>query len=596
MNSTESESTAYRVLARKYRPSNFDELIGQEALVRTLSNAIRTGRIAHAFMLTGVRGIGKTTTARIIARALNCIGPDGSGGPTVSPCGTCANCTAIAEDRHVDVMEMDAASRTGVDDIRELIESVRYRPVSARYKVYIVDEVHMLSRQAFNALLKTLEEPPAHVLFVFATTEIRRVPVTVLSRCQRFDLRRVEMDRLGQHLAGIAERENAAIDADAIAMLARAADGSVRDGLSLLDQAIALGSGTVTGAQVREMLGLADRAAVFDLYDRLMAGDVAVALDLFDAMYRAGADPVIVIQDLLDATYWLTRLRSTPSIAEAAYTPEIERTRGRAMAEKLRMPVLARNWQLLLKGLGEVQYAPQPRQAAEMLLLRLAYAAELPPPGDLVAALKDGGSIPAGGAARPAAPAPAAPAMLSGGGETAAARALAPAPAMAPAMSAPMAAPAAIHAAMPRDLAAVAELFREKREPLLYNHIRRDVFPVHFEPGRIEVRLREDAPRDLVNRLSTLLSDWTGTRWVVSVSSARGGPSLQEQADAAERRRMDAAERNDLVRAVKDVFPGAKVTKVTARATAFGDPVEHDPDLAADIETAGLDPVEMEEE
>ena len=388
----EDDKAGYRVLARKYRPTNFKQLIGQAALVRTLSNAIDSGRIAHAFILTGVRGVGKTTTARIIARALNCTGHGGEGGPTIDPCGVCDNCQSISEDRHVDVIEMDAASRTGIDDVRELIEGVRYRPVSARYKVYIIDEVHMLSRQAFNGLLKTLEEPPEHVIFIFATTEIRRVPVTVLSRCQRFDLRRVDMAELTSHFKNIAKQESVGIEDEAVAIIARAADGSVRDGLSLLDQAIALAGGTVTAEQIRDMLGLADRNAVFDLFDQLMSGDIAGALDRFETMYRDGADPVIVLQDLLDVTYWLTRVKVAPIIAEASGVPEAERTRGAAMAASLPMPVLTRNWQMLLKGLGETQHASVPMQAAEMTLIRIAYAADVPPPADLVRKLQKNGA------------------------------------------------------------------------------------------------------------------------------------------------------------------------------------------------------------
>ncbi|HEX6103773.1 MAG TPA: DNA polymerase III subunit gamma/tau, partial [Alphaproteobacteria bacterium] len=381
----EAETAApYRVLARKYRPARFEELIGQEAMVRTLSNAIRTGRLAHAFMLTGVRGVGKTTTARIIARALNCVGPDGTGGPTVSPCGQCQHCTGIAEDRHVDVIEMDAASRTSVEDIRELIEGVRYRPVMARYKVYIVDEVHMLSRSAFNALLKTLEEPPQHVKFIFATTEIRKVPVTVLSRCQRFDLRRVEAEVLADHFSAIAGKEGIEIEPAAAALIARAADGSVRDGLSLLDQAIALADGRVSEAQVRAMLGLADRTQAFDLFEAAMRGDAPAALASFAALYAAGADPALVLQDLLELTHWVTRVKLAPSAAADPTVPEAERVRGQALAERLSMPVLARAWQMLLKGLTETQTAPHPGQSAEMVLVRLAYAADLPSPADLV--------------------------------------------------------------------------------------------------------------------------------------------------------------------------------------------------------------------
>lgn len=391
----------YRVLARKYRPSDFSGLVGQDALVRTLTNAIAVGRIAHAFMLTGVRGVGKTTTARILARAFNCVGLDGKGGPTASPCGQCDHCKAIAEDRHVDVIEMDAASRTGVGDMRELIEGVRYRPVSARYKIYIIDEVHMLSNSAFNALLKTLEEPPGHVKFVFATTEIRKVPVTVLSRCQRFDLRRIEADVLAAHFARIVAAENVSVEPNALALIARAADGSARDGLSLLDQAIAMAEGLVTEIQIREMLGLSDRTQLFDLYDAVMGGEPSRALGLLSTMYRAGADPIVVMQDLLDLTHLVTRAKISPEVLDAPTMPEVERKRGSAFAGKLSMPILARAWQMLLKGLSEAQAAPQTLAAVEMALIRLMHVADLPTPGELVKKLASG-QLPVGARTTPA--------------------------------------------------------------------------------------------------------------------------------------------------------------------------------------------------
>ena len=381
-------ANAYRVLARKYRPQTFAELIGQEAVVRTLANAIATGRIAHAFILTGVRGVGKTTTARIIARALNCVGPDGTGGPTAAPCGECIHCRSIAEDRHVDVIEMDAASRTGVDDIRELTDGVRYRPVSARYKIYIIDEVHMLSKNAFNALLKTLEEPPPAVIFVFATTEIHKVPVTVLSRCQRFSLRRVPAEMLAEHYRRVADAEAVEAEPEALALIARAADGSVRDGLSLLDQAIALSGGRVAEAAVRDMLGVADRGLVFDLLETVLRGEAAAALAQFDRLYQEGADPLLVLQDLLDLAHFLTRLKLAPEAGAGDPIAEGDRERARPLAEKLTMSALARVWQMLLKGLGEVQEAPSPIQAAEMVLVRLAYVADLPSPAELVRSLQ----------------------------------------------------------------------------------------------------------------------------------------------------------------------------------------------------------------
>ncbi len=397
----------YRVLARKYRPAGFDDLIGQDATVRILRRAFALGRVAHAFMLTGVRGVGKTTTARIIARCLCCVGADGTGGPTAEPCGVCANCTAILADRHPDVVEMDAASRTGVDDVREIIEATRFRPMQARAKVFIVDEVHMLSRNAFNALLKTLEEPPPHVTFVFATTELRKVPVTVLSRCQRFDLRRVSVAELAGHFARIAGAEGVAVAPEALEALARAADGSVRDGLSLLDQAIARGAdeagedgagggdGTISAAVVADMLGLADRGLVFDLLDAVMGGRAAEALAITARAHERGADLGLLLGDLLELTHTLTRLRTVPGLRDSAELAEAERTRGAAMAERLSIPELGRAWQMLLKGMAEVEQAPDRRGAAEMVLIRLCHVAELPTPGELVRRLA--------GEARPAA-------------------------------------------------------------------------------------------------------------------------------------------------------------------------------------------------
>ena len=569
-----SDSTEYRVLARKYRPSNFGELIGQDALVRTLSNAIEAGRVAHAFMLSGVRGVGKTTTARIIARALNCIGPDGAGGPTIEPCGVCDNCVSIRDDRHVDVVEMDAASRTGVDDIRELIEGVRYRPISARYKVYIIDEVHMLSRNAFNALLKTLEEPPESVKFIFATTEIRKVPVTVLSRCQRFDLRRVELERLAAHFKWVAGEEGVAADDDALHLIARAADGSVRDGLSLLDQALVPGMDTLSVEAVRDMLGLADRAAVYDLFDQVMAGDIAGALDRFDAMYRDGADPLVVLQDILDVVYWLTRIKTAPAAADAPYTPETERTRGKEMAEKLSMPSLTRAWQLTLKGVGEVQTAPNALQAAQMALVRLAHAADLPSPAVLVRELTgDAAASPAPSAAAPPAPSTSsalsavsspAPTMPEGpppsSGAPSASAAHSPALASAPE---PAPAEPEITLPQPTSFKEVVDLFRDQREMILYSHLQNSVHLVNFERGRIEIRIKADAPRDLVNRVTAFLNDWTGARWVVAVSSEDGQDTLGDQIRAEDQRLLDEAESDDWVRAVKTAFPGSTVTKVT---------------------------------
>ncbi|MGE0660635.1 MAG: DNA polymerase III subunit gamma/tau, partial [Reyranellaceae bacterium] len=577
------EALPYRVLARKYRPTSFQTLIGQEAMVRTLRNAIESGRLAHAFMLTGVRGVGKTTTARIIARALNCIGPDGKGSETVEPCGVCENCLAIAEDRHMDVIEMDAASRTGIADIRELIEGVRFKPASARYKVYIIDEVHMLSNQAFNGLLKTLEEPPPHVKFIFATTEIRKVPVTVLSRCQRFDLRRIDIDTLAAHFTKIAQTEKVEIAPEAIAMVARAADGSVRDGLSLLDQAIAHGGGVVSADQVRDMLGLADRGRIFDLFDSLMSGDIQSALAVLDDLYNAGADPVVVMQDLLDLTHWLTRLKLVPDAGSSALTPEAERVRGRAMAEKLAMPILARTWQMLMKGLQETQSAPSPIRAAEMALVRLAYAADLPSPGDALRALEKSGGAPA---PSPRANGSAAPS--SGGATNAVGRSSsAPAPSGGPSASAGLAVvarseqPQPLARAPQPDLPATAEavlaLLEDKREMMLANQFLNNVHVVSCEAGRLEFRPAPTAPADLANRLGETLLRLTGQRWMISVSREAGQPTIAAARAAEESARRASAASHPLVQAVLEVFPGAAIERIRK--------LQSDEALAADAAT-----------
>jgi DNA polymerase-3 subunit gamma/tau len=554
---------AYRVLARKYRPSRFDELIGQEAMVRTLTNAIATGRIAHAFILTGVRGVGKTTTARILARALNCVGPDGKGGPTVSPCGECEPCRAIAEDRHVDVLEMDAASRTGVDDIRELTEGVRYKPVSARFKIYIIDEVHMLSKNAFNALLKTLEEPPGDVIFIFATTEIHKVPITVLSRCQRFSLRRVPVELLIEHYAKIAAAEGVAAEPAAIALVARAADGSVRDGLSLLDQAIALGGPSISEEAVRTMLGAADRGLVFDLLEAVLKGDAADALRRMASLYESGSDPLMVLQDLLELVHFLTRLKITAGAGEGDPALEGERSRGLALVPKLAMPVLARAWQMLLKGITEAQTAPSALQAAEMVLVRLAYAADLPAPADLVKQLTARSDAPAP-PAPPTSRAPAAPRFSHSGESSGSA---------APRL---MEAPDALPQPQPQSFLEVVELFDRQREAVLRAHLYAHIHLVRFEPGRVEFRPAVGAPRDLANRLGKLLSDWTGTRWVVSVSSEEGAPTLREQADARALSLRTEAAHDPLVQAVLEAFPGARIEAV--RELGSGEaPAESEP-------------------
>jgi DNA polymerase-3 subunit gamma/tau len=554
-------SAGYRVLARSYRPSNFDALIGQDAMVRTLTNAFESGRLAHAFVLTGVRGVGKTTTARIIARALNCIGPDGKGGPTITPCGVCDMCRSIAEDRLVDVIEMDAASNTGVDNMRELIDGVRYRPVAARYKVYIIDEVHMLSKGAFNALLKTLEEPPAHVKFIFATTEIRKVPVTVLSRCQRFDLRRVDVETLMKYFASVAEREGAKVEEGAIRVIARAADGSVRDGMSLLDQAIAVGAGEgkiLAEDAVRDMLGLADRARSFDIFERVMGGDAPGAIKALAEDYAAGADPLILLQDVLDVIHWVTRLKVAPSAADDPMVAELDRTRGKALAEKLSMGELTRAWQMLLKGVREAASAPAPLQAAEMILIRLAYLTDLPTPADAAKAIAG-------------APAPSAPAPSSSRGSSAPAASASlssPQPRAAMPQGAPtaMARLADAHPSVQaapqveiRSFADIIALTEQHCEQVLRAELMRAVHLVSFQPGHLEIRLAEGAPRDLPNRISRFLSNTSGARWMVTVAQSGGADTIGQQMDAQARDKREEVKRHPLVQSILEAFPGAEL-------------------------------------
>ncbi len=582
----------YRVLARKYRPSTFSELIGQDAMVRVLTNAVNTGRLAHAFMLTGVRGVGKTTTARIIARGLNCSGPDNQAdyGPTVEPCGQCSHCLGIAEDRHVDVLEMDAASRTGVDDIRELIEGVRYRPTSARYKVYIIDEVHMLSKNAFNALLKTLEEPPEHVKFIFATTEIRKVPVTVLSRCQRFDLRRVGVEELAAHFSGIAGKEGAAISETAVKLIARAADGSVRDGLSLLDQAISHADHEIGEEEIRDMLGLADRSQTFDIFEATLKGDAMGALEILDQQYNAGADPVQVMEDLLDVTHWITRIKVSPDAAQDVTVPEIEQTRGRDLADRLGMAAVSRAWQMLLKGLAEVRSAPSAIQAAEMVLIRLAHAATLPTPEEALKSLADARSNPAetpnsgtagssGGGSTSAtasmetsggSPGGGSPGGGGTGGGTRAAlsviasdpeaQALEPAPEPVPDVAGPQ-------TRVFHDLASIAERAEERREGRLQAFLMHNARLVRFEPGVIELAREAHTDDLMVQRLRKFLLHETGTNWTVGISGDAGEQTLAEKQATETRDAIAEASTHPLVRAVLETFPGSDVTGVEHHKT-----------------------------
>ncbi len=518
----------YRVLARKYRPATFADLIGQDVLVRTLSNAMATGRIAHAFLLTGIRGIGKTTTARIIARALNCIGEDGKGGPTISPCGVCSNCQMIAEDRHVDVLEMDAASHTGVDDIRDLIDTVKYLPSSARYKIYIIDEVHMLSTSAFNALLKTLEEPPPHVKFIFATTESRKIPVTILSRCQRFDLKRVDVDTLSKHLTNIVANESGQAEEEALKLISVAAEGSVRDALSMLDQAMARGE-LVTVASVRQMIGSADNTAIFRLLESLLSGDVSGTLDLLREYYGAGADPMTMVQDCLSATHLITRVKISPAaLSDITLSPH-DREMAAKLAEKLSMPVVTRLWQMLLKGVAEVRVAPSQIAAVEMLMVRIAYAAQMPTPDEVIRDVSSG---------QPAV-------VVKQKNES---------------VVKPIAGPVKDQ---PKQKAnsfkELVALFSKNREPLLYTRLHQDVHLVKFTVGELTIRGNEHVGREVAARISDCLQAWTGESWKVMLSKDEGEPTLLEQEQAEKKKNIQEVAEHPLVASVLEQFPGAQV-------------------------------------
>ncbi|WP_439800414.1 DNA polymerase III subunit gamma/tau [Shimia thalassica] len=555
---TDTPDTGYQVLARKYRPETFVDLVGQTAMVRTLKNAFEADRIAQAFVMTGIRGTGKTTTARIIAKGMNCIGPDGNGGPTTEPCGECEHCKAIMEGRHVDVMEMDAASRTGVNDIREIIDSVHYRAASARYKIYIIDEVHMLSTSAFNALLKTLEEPPAHVKFIFATTEIRKVPVTVLSRCQRFDLRRIEPEDQIALLRKIATAESAEITDEALALITRAAEGSARDATSLLDQAISHGAGETTADQVRAMLGLADRGRVLDLFDMIMKGDAAAALSELSAQYADGADPMAVLRDLAEITHWVSVVKITPDAADDPTIGPDERGRGIDMAGKLPMRVMTRMWQMLLKALEEVAAAPNAMMAAEMAIIRLTHVADLPSPEELVRKLQNtpvppvptggpgggGGQIAGGAGGNATAYGTSQVSGAAGGTVTA----------LAPQVDDALARYATFDH--------VIELIRKNRDGKLLMDVEADLRLVSYRPGRIEFEPTPTAPSDLAQRLGARLQSWTGNRWAVTLVNQGGTETIVEKRNAAENALRDEALKHPMVQAVIELFPKAKITEI----------------------------------
>lgn len=595
---SDQENTAYRVLARKYRPSTFDDLIGQAPMVQTLTNAFKLGRIVQAYMLTGVRGVGKTTTARILARALNfeLEGADGREAitaPTIDMPELGTHCAPIIESRHVDVIEMDAASHTSINDIREIIEASRYKPASARYKVYIIDEVHMLSTAAFNGLLKTLEEPPAHVKFIFATTEIRKVPVTVLSRCQRFDLRRIDADTMVAYLQGIADKEGISIAEDALRLLARASEGSARDALSLLDQAIAHGavegSGEIGEDALRDMLGLADRARIIDLFELLMSGKIDEALAELNEQYNSGADPAVVLSDLAEFCHLLTRLKAAPNVPDQGAMSPREKERGTELAAQISMRVLSSTWQILLKGIQEIASAPKPLAAADMVLVRLAYASDLPSPDEALKMLKSQGTSGAAASGQPA----------GGNGSAASGQTSAQVAGHAPQLSQPVPTRGAhlrAVATAPRmeimpepessvietldepdigtveedqpqlaSLRDIAQLASEKRDIPLKIDVERHLRLVRFEPGRIEVAVTGSGSAGIAGDLGKKLTEWTGQRWMVSVVHADGEPTLHEQKQAKANRKMEEVMQHPVVRATLEIFPGAKVVDVVDR-------------------------------
>jgi len=586
MDGTDQDGAArgpYRVLARKYRPASFADLIGQEPMVRTLTNAFRTGRIAQAYMLTGVRGVGKTTTARILARALNYSIPGKVDRPSVELNELGEHCASIMEGRHVDVIEMDAASHTGIDDIREIIESSRYRPSIARYKVYIIDEVHMLSKAAFNGLLKTLEEPPEHVKFIFATTEIRKVPVTVLSRCQRFDLRRIGAGELVELMQGIVTAEGMSVEDSALRMIARAAEGSARDSLSLLDQAIAHAAGTVEAEAVRSMLGLADRAIVIDLYEEVMRGAIAEALARLKSLYEVGADPAVVLEDLAAFTHLVTRLKLAEGAADDDALSEEERDRGKALAGKISLRALTRAWQMLLKGIDEVRGASRPLAAADMVLVRLAHAADLPTPDEALKTLRQGGSVRGEGTSSPPpSPSNGSARMAAGGSGS---RDL-PGPENSPAP-----APQATSRSAPRleSFADVVALAGAERDLKLKHALETCVRVIRFEQGQIEVALTKHASRDLVGDLSRKLEAWTGKRWMIAVGRAADATTIEEDRRNAQEQLVSDARADPVVAAVLARFPGAEIVDVRVRAD------ETNPVMASDMEPP-VNPDELPDE
>ena len=554
----ENKDNQYVVLARKYRPQNFEDLLGQDALVQTLTNAIKNNRLHHAYILTGIRGVGKTTTARLIAKALNCTGLDGKGGPTIHPCGVCENCKAIAAGRHIDVMELDAASRTGVDDIREILDGVRYKPTNARYKIYIIDEVHMLSKNAFNALLKTLEEPPAHVKFIFATTEIRKVPVTVLSRCQRFDLQRLTIEDLTKLFNKIVAAENLKAEDEALHMIAKAADGSARDGLSLLDQAISLGAGVVKTDIVKEMIGLADRSQTFELFEKLVLGDTKETIIKLQEQYKNGANPTTLLQDLINITHLLAKTKLVPSFVNDPSLSEAEKELCQRLGAKVSIAVLSKMWQMMIKGLGELQVAPVQIDALEMILFRIAYSASLPTPYELLNDVKKNSNL---SLSRPAAAATSAPAPVF--------------------RAAPAAEPDSELSDTPKfqafdRLTDLVNYLEQKKMPLAEYALKNDVSVSEFSNGFIKMTVSEKIHPDFILNLHKILTEATGLTWKIELSRGALGVTLADLERAAEEEEKRNIMEYPLVKAIMAEFKGAKIETATRRITETDDDEEID--------------------
>lgn len=554
----ENKDNQYVVLARKYRPQNFEDLLGQDALVQTLTNAIKNNRLHHAYILTGIRGVGKTTTARLIAKALNCTGLDGKGGPTIHPCGVCENCKAIAAGRHIDVMELDAASRTGVDDIREILDGVRYKPTNARYKIYIIDEVHMLSKNAFNALLKTLEEPPAHVKFIFATTEIRKVPVTVLSRCQRFDLQRLTIEDLTKLFNKIVAAENLKAEDEALHMIAKAADGSARDGLSLLDQAISLGAGIVKTDIVKEMIGLADRSQTFELFEKLVLGDTKETIIKLQEQYKNGANPTTLLQDLINITHLLAKTKLVPSFVNDPSLSEAEKELCQRLGAKVSIAVLSKMWQMMIKGLGELQVAPVQIDALEMILIRIAYSASLPTPYELLNDVKKNSNL---SLSRPTAAATSAPAPVF--------------------RAAPAAEPDSELSDTPKfqafdRLTDLVNYLEQKKMPLAEYALKNDVSVSEFSNGFIKMTVSEKIHPDFILNLHKILTEATGLTWKIELSRGALGVTLADLERAAEEEEKRNIMEYPLVKAIMAEFKGAKIETATRRISETDDDEEID--------------------